>query len=201
MEIHVWCRDFSVIAAIISLKFSLNSPFWCVIMCSHIACWVHLKRFLSVHVAFGSISKRFIDSFWTHSCVLCSIVHKLCYYFRSLGLIWLGFDLLRLALIAQLLKHSINLSSRRYLSCYIWSWKLKLELKIKHWQCLWKLKHPVLLDLTNNDGCLLDVNLHHFSVTVPTSYRLKFTILRRENFWSSTLGLRISRAHLVAYLM
>ena len=124
--------DFSVIAAIISLKFSLNSPFWCVIMCSHIACWVHLKRFLSVHVAFGSISKRFIDSFWTHSCVLCSIVHKLCYYFRligtaayiSLGLIWLGFDLLRLALIAQLLKHSINLSSRRYLSCYIWSWKV-----------------------------------------------------------------------------
>ena len=27
-------------------------------------------------------------------------------------------------------------------------------------------------------GCLLDVNLHHFSVTVPTSYRLKFTIIR-----------------------
>ena len=82
-------------------------------------------------------------------------MHKLCYYFRSLGLIWLGFDLLRLALIAQLLKHSINLSSRRYLSCYIWSWKLKLELKIKHWQCLWKLKHPVLLDLTNSDGVYL----------------------------------------------
>jgi len=32
-------------------------------------------------------------------------------------------------------------------------------------------------------GCLLDVNLHHFSVTVPTSYRLKFTNIRRENFW------------------
>ena len=34
-------------------------------------------------------------------------------------------------------------------------------------------------------GCLLDVNLHHFSVTVPTSYRLKFTIIRSIYFWLS----------------
>jgi len=132
------------------------------------------KRFLSVHVAFGSISKRFIDSFWTINkktapiaVYYSSIVHKLCYYFRliiSLGLIWLGFDLLRLALIAQLLKHSINLSSRRYLSCYIWSWKLKLKLKIKHWQCLWKRKAPGALatDFSSKSGWT-------FTFPLPTS--------------------------------
>ena len=39
--------------------------------------------------------------------------------------------------------------------------------------------HPGLLGVAYlSFGCLLDVNLHHFSVTVPTSYRLKFTIIR-----------------------
>ena len=54
------------------------------------------------------------------------------------------------------------------------------------WYILNRFPFSIALDrhgLPPSLGCLLDVNLHHFSVTVPTSYRLKFTILRRENFW------------------